>query len=99
MITAATPVALSAARAPDGATPADPKMVEAARQFEAIFLRQLLSGLEKAGELGGGSVTSGSGIYGSMMVGALAESAASGGGIGLSEHVHRALTPPPTKQP
>jgi Rod binding domain-containing protein len=74
-------------------------MVEAARQFEAIFLRQLLSGLEKAGELGGGAVTSGSGIYGSMMVGALAESAASGGGIGLSELVLRALTPPPSKQP
>lgn len=76
----------------------DPKQLEAAKQFEAIFLRQMLSGLEKAGQIGGGAVTSGSGIYGSMMVGALADAAANGGGIGLSELVLRALTPPPSQQ-
>jgi Rod binding domain-containing protein len=52
----------------------------------------MLSSLEKAGTVGGDE-GSGTAVYGSMMVGALAETAADGGGIGLSEMVLRALTP------
>jgi Rod binding domain-containing protein len=71
----------------------DPKLIKAAQEFEAVFIRQLMKPLEKAGETGkGGSVNSGSSVYGSMMVGAVADSAAAGGGIGLSEMVLKALT-------
>jgi Rod binding domain-containing protein len=70
----------------------DPKLVKAAQEFEAVFLRQLMKPLEKAGETGkGSSVTSGSSVYGSMMVGAVADSAAAGGGIGLSEMILKSL--------
>jgi Rod binding domain-containing protein len=81
--------------APDGTAPAapDPKMMRAAREFEAIFLRNLLKPLESAGAMGKqAGVSSGSGVYGSMMVGALADSASSGGGIGLAHLVLEALT-------
>ncbi len=71
----------------------DPKLAKIAQEFEAIFLRNLLKPLESAGEMGKrGTVTSGAGVYGSMMVGALADSASSGGGIGLSHLVLEALT-------
>lgn len=66
---------------------------KAAQQFEAIFLRQLLGSLEKAGGFGGSS-DSGSAIFGSMMVGALADSAAASGGIGLADIIFQAMMPP-----
>ncbi|HVZ35558.1 MAG TPA: rod-binding protein [Polyangiaceae bacterium] len=62
-----------------------------AQQFEAIFLRKLMSGLEKSGGLGGSST--GSQVYGSMMVGALADSAAKSGGLGLADLVMKSLVP------
>lgn len=71
----------------------DPKLVKAAEEFEAVFIRQLLKPLEKAGQMGkSGPVTSGSSVYGSMMVGAVADSASKSGGIGLAEMVLKALT-------
>ncbi|HEX4335197.1 MAG TPA: hypothetical protein VH062_04745 [Polyangiaceae bacterium] len=88
----ATPKDASAA---DGAPKpkADPKLEKVAQEFESIFLRNLLKPLEEAGSMGKqGSVSSGSGVYGSMMVGALADSASQGGGIGLSHLVLEALT-------
>jgi peptidoglycan hydrolase FlgJ len=69
------------------------KALEAARDFEAIFVRQLLQPLEKVQSLGGNS-NSGQQIYGSMMVGALADAATRGGGIGLSDLIANALVPP-----
>ena len=78
-------------QAPD----ADEKQVAAARtvaqQFEAIFLRQLMGTLEKSGGFGGSGT--GAGIYKSMMVGALADSTAAGGGIGLADVVFKAMMP------
>jgi hypothetical protein len=71
----------------------DPKLEKVAHEFEAIFLRNLLKPLEEAGSVGKqASVSSGSGVYGSMMVGALADSASQGGGIGLAHLVLEALT-------
>jgi hypothetical protein len=71
----------------------DPRLEKVSREFEAIFMRNLLKPLEKAGSVGKeGSVSSGSGVYGSMMVGALADSASQGGGIGLAHLVLEALT-------
>lgn len=89
---AAPPNAASAAQgAPNQKV--DPKLAKVSREFEAIFLRNLLKPLEKAGSSGSeGSVSSGSSVYGSMMVGALADSASQGGGIGLAHLVLEALT-------
>jgi Rod binding domain-containing protein len=89
---AARPGAASDA-SPHAAKP-DPKLAKIAQEFESIFLRNLLKPLEKSGQMGkqGSTVTSGSGVYGSMMVGALADSASSGGGIGLAHVVLEALT-------
>lgn len=74
---------------PDAPVAATAEQRQVAQQFEAIFMRQLLGSMEKSGSLGGD--TSGAGVYRSMMVGALADSAASGGGIGLAELVLKAM--------
>jgi flagellar protein FlgJ len=90
--------AANAAKA--AAAKADPKALKAAREFEAIFLRQMLSALEKtnsasgsSGSGGSPSASAGGGIYGSMMVGSLADSLAASGGIGLADVIARSLTP------
>lgn len=72
---------------------ATPEQQKAAREFEAIFLRQLLSSLEKSSGLTGGE-SNGGAVFRSMMVGALADTAAEGGGIGLSEVILKAMMPP-----
>ena len=80
----------------EGARAEGPELAEqrkAAQQFEAIFLRQLLGSLEKAGGFGGSS-DGGSAIFGSMMVSALADSAAASGGIGLADIIFQAMMPP-----
>ena len=85
----------NAAHAAPGApkSKVDPKLEKVAHEFEAIFLRNLLKPLENAGSFGKqASVSSGSSVYGSMMTGALADSASQGGGIGLSQLVLEALT-------
>jgi flagellar protein FlgJ len=83
---------------PHQASDADEQQVAAARkvaqQFEAIFLRQLMGSLEKTGGFGGSST--GAGVYKSMMVGALADSTAEGGGIGLADVVFKAMMPQAT---
>ena len=66
---------------------------QVAQQFEAIFLRQLLGALEKTGGLGSSS-SGGGGVFRSMMVTALADSTAQGGGIGLADVVFKAMMPP-----
>ncbi len=69
----------------------------AAKQFEAIILRQLLApaiepmmsgGLE--GKSTGGS---GGGVYGYMLTDTLANSLSQGGGLGLSRILEKQLTP------
>lgn len=77
---------------PDVTAPTEAQR-KAARDFEAIFLRQLLSSLEKGSGLGG-KQSNGGQVFRSMMVGALADTAAEGGGIGLSEVILKAMLPP-----
>jgi len=69
----------------------------AAKQFEAIILRQLLApaiepmmngGLEGKGTGGGGG-----GVYGYMLTDTLANSLSQGGGLGLSRILEKQLTP------
>lgn len=74
---------------------ADPKALKAAKDFEAIFLRTLLSSLEKTTSMGGGNggkPTTGQSTYGSMVVGAMADQISSTGGIGLADVVAKSLS-------
>jgi hypothetical protein len=88
------PVAPATARPappPDGAVKAtklDPaklaKLTEAARQFEAVFVRHLL----KSARFGGDEAAGG---YGAMVVDAMATSVTSGGGLGLARAIRDSL--------
>lgn len=70
-----------------------PEVLRAAKEFETIFLRSLLGSLEKTTGSGTtGSMKSGQSTYGSMVVGALADSMSGAGGIGLAEVIARAMT-------
>jgi Rod binding domain-containing protein len=93
--------ALSSSAAPRASeSTLDPKALKAARDFEAIFLRTLLSSLEKASSVPGqGRLTTGQSTYGSMVVGALADQISSSGGIGLAEIVARSLSSPEGSAP
>jgi len=75
-----------------------PEVARAAREFEAIFLRQILTSLEKTGHMGSTGST-GSDVYGSMMVGALADAVASAGGVGLAKYVTTSLVHAPSATP
>jgi Rod binding domain-containing protein len=63
---------------------ADAKLVAAAREFEAVFVRQLL----KSAHLDGKGGDSG---YGAMAVDALAQAVTSGQGVGLARQISDAL--------
>jgi Rod binding domain-containing protein len=68
------------------APPADPRLKEAARQFEAVFLRVMLTSLERTTKIGNGSpISAGQSAYGSMVVDALSDALSASGGIGLQE--------------
>jgi Rod binding domain-containing protein len=74
--------------------------LKAAREFEQIFLRKMLSSLEKTGRAkNDGAVSSGGDVYSSMVVGALADAISSAGGIGLADLIVRSTTPKPTSPP
>jgi Rod binding domain-containing protein len=64
---------------------------EAAQQFEAIFLRQLLKGMEKGSGINKQEQGFAGEMYRSMLVGTLADNASEGGGIGLSDLVLQSL--------
>jgi len=83
----------AAASAPKPGTPSA-ETLKAAREFEQIFLRKMLSSLEKSGRAASGSSSTGSEVYSSMVVNSLAESISSAGGIGLADVIARAMTQP-----
>lgn len=71
--------------------------VKAAREFEQIFLRKMLSSLEKTGRAkGDGAVSAGGDVYSSMVVGAIADAVSSAGGIGLADLIICSTTPKPS---
>ncbi len=95
---------LQGAAATQPAEPAvDPKVLKAAKDFEAIFLRTLLSSLEKTTSMsGGGKLNTSQSTYGSMVVGAMADQISGTGGIGLADIVAKSLAthlPAPTPDP
>lgn len=88
-----------AAEAPAGrASAAD--AAKAARQFEAILVRQLLSPaiepLMSSGLGGEGAGGSGGGVFGYFLTDTLAESMTSGQGLGLAAVLSRQLSPAPS---
>jgi peptidoglycan hydrolase FlgJ len=88
----------ASSHAPPTAPGVKPEVARAAREFEAIFLRQILTSLEKTGHMGSTGST-GSDVYGSMMVGALADAVASAGGVGLAKYVTTSLVHPASAPP
>jgi Rod binding domain-containing protein len=91
------PASVDKSRAPTNApakAPPNPKLVEAAKQFEAVFLRVVMSSLEKAANVGGPtSLNAGQSTYGSMIVDAMSDSISRAGGTGLADELVRSLEP------
>jgi flagellar protein FlgJ len=80
------------AAAPAKTDAPDPKTLQAARDFEAIFVRQMLKSLEKTTAAGCGTQASaGEKTYGSMIVDTLSESISKAGGLGLADVIARSL--------
>jgi Rod binding domain-containing protein len=85
--------ALHGAGSSKAAETVDPKALKAARDFEAIFLRSLLSSLEKTTAVSaGGKLDTSQSTYGSMVVGALADNISGSGGIGLADIIAKSLS-------
>ena len=64
---------------------AEPKLLQAAREFEAVFVRQML----KSSKFGGDDSANG---YGAMIVESLAKSITAGDGLGLAKKVEQMLS-------
>ncbi len=62
-----------------------------AGQFEAIMLRQMLSG--SIGSMLGGEDSPSGSIYGYLLTDVFAQKLAQGGGMGLSKMIEKQLTP------
>jgi Rod binding domain-containing protein len=62
-----------------------------AGQFEAILLRQFLS--KSVGSMMGGEDNAQGSIYGYLLTDTLAQSMASGGGLGMAKMIEQQLTP------
>jgi Rod binding domain-containing protein len=66
----------------------------AAQDFEAVFLntmfQQMFTGLDGEGPLGSGQ-GAGAGIWRSLLTDEYAKTVAKSGGVGLADHVYRAL--------
>ena len=81
-----------AAGAPAKADAPDPALLKAAKDFESIFVRQMLKSLEKTTAAGGSAKPQpGQSTYGSMVVDTLADSISKGGGLGLADVVARSM--------
>jgi Rod binding domain-containing protein len=88
-LTAATPAATDAA-----AKTVDPKVKQAALQFEELLVRRLAEDMiESAGLDGGEDGEAASSVYTDMLPDALASSIRQGGGLGLATELQRALAP------
>jgi len=91
-IGSATVSGTQAAGGPAKAEPPDPSVLKAAKDFESIFVRQMLKSLEKTTAAGGNTKpTAGQSTYGSMIVDTLSESISKGGGLGLADVVARSM--------
>ena len=88
--------------APNKPEPVDPGVMKAAKDFESIFVRQMLKSLEKTTAAGGGAkAQAGQSTYGSMVVDSMSESISAAGGLGLADVIARSMmaTHPGLKSP
>lgn len=69
---------------------ADPKLREAAKQFEGILLRQMLTEMQKTTHMGESSAAGGQ-LYATMVTEALADSVLKAGGLGLTDSLVRSM--------
>jgi peptidoglycan hydrolase FlgJ len=91
-IASATTSGTQAAGGPVKAEAPDPSLLKAAKEFESIFVRQMLKSLEKTTAAGGNAkATAGQSTYGSMIVDSLSESISKGGGLGLADMLARSM--------
>ena len=91
-IGSATVSGSQAAGGPVKAEAPDPNLLKAAKDFESIFVSQMLKSLEKTTAAGGnGEATAGQSTYGSMIVDSLSESISKAGGLGLADVVARSM--------
>jgi Rod binding domain-containing protein len=72
----------------------DPRLKEAAAQFEAVLLRQMLQCLEKTTNSSTTGQSSGGSIYGSMVVNTVADAVARAGGLGLASVIAKSVHTP-----
>ena len=77
-----------------GAEASRAKLVEAARQFDAVFVRIVLSSLQKTTKMGGSSgLSAGQSTYGAMVVDTVSDAVTRAGGTGLADRLLDALGP------
>jgi flagellar protein FlgJ len=101
---APSPVPLDLARAAGASGRPSPEDVQkAARQFEAILVRQLISPAlqplmsgSALGAVSTGSGGQGGGVYGYLLTDTLAGAITQGAGLGLSQVISRQLAPLPS---
>ena len=95
MISPIGPIGSSATQGvadPQKAQQPDPAMLKAAKDFESIFVRQMLKSVEKTTAAGMGTQASaGQSTYGSMVVDSLSESISKGGGLGLADVIAKSM--------
>jgi peptidoglycan hydrolase FlgJ len=83
---------MQATGTPAKADAPDPTLLKAAKDFESIFVRQMLKSLEKTtAAWGNAKATAGQSTYGSMIVDSLSESISQGGGLGLADMLARSM--------
>jgi Rod binding domain-containing protein len=67
-------------------------VLKAAKDFESIFVRQMLKSLEKTTAAGAGAKASpGQSTYGSMVVDTLSDAISAGGGLGLADVIAKSM--------
>lgn len=75
-----------AGAAPAASAPVDPKVKEAAQQFEGVFMSMLVGEMLKGTEAGGGNA-----VYTGLMTEKLGDELARSGGIGLAGVLEKQL--------
>lgn len=81
-----------AVNAPAKSEAPDPRLLKAAKDFESIFVRQMLKSVEKTTAAGCGTQAApGQGTYGSMIVDTLFDSISQGGGLGLADVIAKSM--------
>lgn len=80
------------AGAPARTAATDPQLLKAAKDFESIFVRQMLKSVEKTTAAGcGAPAAAGQSTYGSMIVDTLSDSISQGGGLGLADVIAKSM--------